>query len=381
MVAPEILIIRLSALGDVVHTLPVAAAIKRYLPEAKITWVVESLAAPLLINNLAVDRVIIFPGKSVFRKAPSATPAEILPSAKAPLGVVLSDSLSAKPEASSQQIPSAIGSLYDFWRQFKSHKYDIALDAQGLFKSGILCLLSGAKIRIGFAHTREWADKFLTHPVDVGNYFGPDIHIVDLNLKLALKLFELVGSNVPATWLSAQFPLPIIPEDVKQTVKSWLVLARTNKEDRQNIILIPGTTWQTKIWPISKWEELAKLLLSNQNYRLIICGGKSDLLANKQLEENISKAGNSNLLNLTGRTNLIELMALFEQAQAVIGADSGPIHLACAVSKPKVIAIFGSTPQKRNGPYGKNGDTIALNLDCQPCFQKICPNSYTSLLK
>jgi heptosyltransferase I len=377
--APEILIIRLSALGDVVHTLPVAAAIKRYKPEAKITWVVESLAAPLLQNNPVVDRVIVFPGKSLFKKTPvpSVTSEEMVASASAPLGLVLSESLSSKStKATLAEAPPEVNSLKAisrFWREFKSSKYDIAIDAQGLLKSALLCWLSGAKTRIGFAHTREWADKFLTHPVEVGDYFGPNQHIVDLNLKLIVKLFEIIGSNVPATWLSAQFSLPVVPEDVKERVGSWLLLSKSAKSSAGNVVLIPGTTWDAKIWPLAKWQELGKLLLSNNNYQLIICGGKSDLTINKQLEDDLIKNGNRSILNLTGRTNLLELIALFEQSQIVIGADSGPTHLATAVGKPKVIGIMGSTPWKRNGPYGKNSLSIALNLDCQPCFQKTCP--------
>ena len=171
--APEILIIRLSALGDVVHTLPVAAAIKRYKPEAKITWVVESLAAPLLHNNPVVDRVIVFPGKSLLKRSrPAGLSPEMVASASAPLGLVLSDSLSAKIEMfDTTAKPNPIKTLGDFWQQFKAQKYDIAIDAQGLLKSALLTRLSGAKTRIGFAHTREFADKFLTHPVDVGDPF------------------------------------------------------------------------------------------------------------------------------------------------------------------------------------------------------------------
>jgi len=90
---------------------------------------------------------------------------------------------------------------------------------------------------------------------------------------------------------------------------------------------------------------------------------------------------NGSVLNLTGKTDLLELIALFDLADLVIGADSGPIHLASAVGKSKVIGILGSTPQKRNGPYGKNSYVIALNLDCQPCFKKECPLHTLACLK
>jgi len=383
----EILIIRLSALGDVVHTLPVAAAIKRYVPDAKVTWLVQSLAAPLLKDNPAVDNLVIFPGKSVLPGS-VASPPVVNSIFKRCLGFLrrlnarqdarLADGSS--PTLAHSNSLSSLKLMHQFWQEFKSRKYDIAIDAQGLLKSGFLCWLSGAKKRIGFANTREWADKFLTHPVDVGDYFGHDIHIIDLNLKLIIKLFDVLGSNVPTTWLNAQFPLPAVPEDTKERVQSWLTTSGQPKE-RLNIILIPGTTWDTKIWPLEQWEELGRLLLENNNCQLIVCGGKAEITTNKKLEKHLLASGRQNIINLTGKTNLLDLIALFEQAQIVIGADSGPMHLACAVGKSKVIGIYGATPWKRNGPYGKNGHAIALNLDCQPCFEKKCPLHTLACLK
>ncbi len=379
----EILIIRLSALGDVVHTLPVAAAIKRYLPDAKVTWVVQDLAAPLLKDNPAVDNVIIFPGKAMLPGSVASPPAvsSIRERCLAFVPWLNARKDACQTDGSSPPVARSISSLAllnQFWGGFKSRRYDIAIDAQGLLKSALLCWLSGAKTRIGFANTREWADKFLTHPVDVGDYFGPDIHIVDLNLKLVVKLFDVLGNNVPANWVNAQFSLPVVPQLIKERVQSWLP---SSKQRLENIILIPGTTWDTKIWPLEKWEELGKRLLDNNYYRIIICGGRSDLAINKKLEKRLSSCDNQKIINLTGRTNLIDLIALFEQSQLVIGADSGPIHLASAVSKPKVVAIHGATPWKRNGPYGKLGHAIALNLECQPCFEKQCPLHTLACLK
>lgn len=368
----EILIIRLSALGDVVHTLPVAAAIKRYNPEAKVTWVVDPLSAPLLKNNPAIDRVIVFPGKNLFpKKRHTNVSPQMVASDSAPLGLVLSDVKSAELDSQSKVNPVKL--LNDFWREFKSHKYDIAIDAQGLFKSAALAWLSGAKIRLGFADTREFADQFLTHKVDVGNFFGPDKHIVDLYIQLVVKLFEIIGTNIPSTWLTAQFLLPPIPPDIKEKTTSWLSIYKNAKKETQNIVLIPGTTWDSKIWPIQNWEQLGKLLLFNNNCQIIICGGSAEITANKQLEDFLVTVEKRSVINLTGRTSLLDLISIFDQSAIVIGADSGPLHLAAAVNKPKVVGVMGSTPRKRNGPYGKNGLTVALDLECQPCFQKKCP--------
>ncbi len=336
---PEILIIRLSALGDVIHTLPVAAAIKRYLPESRITWLVEKMSAPLLFNNPAVDRVIVFPGKTLLPSL-MATPPSVTP----------------------------LNSLRQFWQELKSENYDIAIDAQGLFKSAFLGWLSGAKIRIGFANTREWADKFLTHPVDVGDFFAHDRHITDSYKQVALRSLALIDQNFTRqTTINPfpEFPLPVVPDNVRQKVQTWLNTLTGENEKAPVAVLIPGTTWATKIWPINKWQELSHLLIEHNGYKVILCGGISEILINKQLEE-------PGVLNLTGQTNLLELIALFKQVQLVIGGDTGPLHLADAVGKAKIIGIFGSTPWKRNGPIGATAHSIALNLDCQPCFAKTC---------
>jgi len=343
-VAVEILIIRLSALGDVVTTLPLASAIKRHLPGSRVTWLVEKAAAPLLINNPIIDRVIIFPGKS------------LLPA------------LAASPPAVNRW-----QKFRDFWLEFKSQHYDIAIDAQGLFKSAFLGWLSGAKIRIGFANTREWADKFLTHSVDIGDVFSPDKHIIDSYNILANKLFELV--NVEAAQpelLYPEFSLPAVPTEASQKVQSWLEVSNDSKQPVA--VLIPGTTWATKIWPADKWQELGQLLIERNGYKVILCGGASEITTNNQLEQNlISKTKKQDaVLNLTGNTSLIELIALFDRVQLVIGGDTGPLHLASAVGKAKIVGIFGSTPWKRNGPYGPHSRSIALDLECQPCFSKTC---------
>ena len=367
--AIEILIIRLSALGDVVHTLPLAAAIKRTIPGARITWLVQRMAAPLLYNNAAVDKVVVFPGKAVLPGL-MATPPAVNP----------------------------LKQLTDFWSEFKSTNYDIAIDAQGLFKSAFLGWLSGAKIRLGFANTREWADKFLTDPVDVGDYFFTDSHIVDLNLKLGLKLLDLLSTDLKQQKntihnIDVEFPLPIVPEQSKQKVRNWLAVfdqqeksapgtaveektvdgARLGATRKFFTILLPGTTWVTKIWPMPKWQELGQMLIDRDDHKIIICGGSSEIILNKQLHQSLTTNNSKSVLDLTGKTNLLELIALMENAQLVIGGDTGPLHLASAVGLPEVVGIFGSTPWKRNKPYGARGHAIALDLDCQPCFAKKCP--------
>jgi ADP-heptose:LPS heptosyltransferase len=91
------------------------------------------------------------------------------------------------------------------------------------------------------------------------------------------------------------------------------------------------------------------------------------------MNNRIASGFGDRMINLTGKTEIKDLLALFQMTDIVVGADTGPLHLAAAVGKSKVLGIFGSTPVKRNGPYGANSATLSLNLECQPCFQKECP--------
>jgi ADP-heptose:LPS heptosyltransferase len=146
-------------------------------------------------------------------------------------------------------------------------------------------------------------------------------------------------------------------------------------------VLIPGTTWAAKIWPAQNWINLAQLLGRSLGFRLLLVGGASELKANQLIEQSLRDGGIDNIVNLTGQTSIVQLVALFQGVDLVVGADCGPLHIAAATGRPKVLGIFGSTPVKRNGPYGRQCRAVALNLDCQPCFMKNCPLSTTACLK
>jgi Glycosyltransferase family 9 (heptosyltransferase) len=192
-VALKVFIIRLSAIGDVVHTLPVASAIKDLVPGAHITWVVDEAASDLVLNNPAIDRVIVFPGKAAVSKLLAFT-----------FG-----------SADLQRINF-------FLKQLRAEKYDVAIDAQGLLKSALLTYISGAKIRIGFAETREFADRFLTHPVKVGDYFGNQRSIVELNLELVKKLQEVTGLGPVGKIQAPKFVLPALSAAAKSKAEEWI---------------------------------------------------------------------------------------------------------------------------------------------------------------
>jgi heptosyltransferase-1 len=351
----KFLIVKLSAIGDVIHALPVAAYLKQAVPGCKISWMVEQASASLVSNNPAIDEVIVFNGKKWIRD----------------LG---------KPQSWLKNMSEA----EQFFASIRDAKYDAVLELQGLLKSSLLARASGAKVVAGFDDTREFADRFLTHKLNVGDYFGHDVPVVELNLKVARHALQVLG--VPDPEPAVKFSLPEPTPDSLAKATALLSSPSSAAPDVSpessgkprvsnpiNIVLIPGTTWVTKVWPQAKWIELAQMLSDRYHCQLILVGGPAESNANASITAGIAAIRpNQLVLNLTSQTSLIDLISVFKQSSLVIGADTGPVHLASATSSPKVVGVFGSTPAKRNGPYGPQCETVNLNLECQPCYSKTC---------
>ncbi len=351
----KILIIRLSAIGDTIHALPVAATIRRLIPEAQIGWIVEPPSAPLLIGNPAVDRVHVLHRKEWIR------------------GLL-------KP----WQWSSSLGEIGDFWAEVRAQGYEVTLDVQGLLKSAVCAAASGARHRYGFSCTREGAGLFLTERVDAGDYFGHARHVVDMNMELATYMcWKVTGKRMDDAAMIAEFPLPHPPDSSVGKMRRMLGgVDVADKRMVRNVVLIPGSTWNSKIWPEERWSELAKMIASGSRCRIALVGGKADAGRNaritRQLHQDIPGI---DALDLTLQTSLLDLIALFKQSDLVVGADTGPLHLAAATGACPVVGIFGSTPVGRNGPYGDHCHSVALSLWCQPCFSRVCPLSTTACLR
>ncbi|MBX9685832.1 MAG: glycosyltransferase family 9 protein [Candidatus Obscuribacterales bacterium] len=355
----KVLIIRLSAMGDIVHGLPAAALLKKRLPGLELSWLVEAAGIPLLEGNPVVDRLIVFPKKKWLQQLPSVS------------GFF----------ATTAEAQRFVGML-------RASKFDAVLDFQGLLKSSLLGFLSGSNLRLGFKGTREGAESLLTHALDVGDYFGSQSHVVDLNIRLADYACRLLQSALPGTagdtqaenqsyiYDSVEFPLPQADAEAKSFAQS-VVSGFGSVEGAPLIAFIPGTTWQSKIWESKNWIELGKLCLERKGASLLLLGGRSEQKSNAE----IAAALGARVIDLSGKTDIKQLIALFAMTDIVVGADTGPLHLAAASGNPRVLAVFGSTPPERNGPYGPQCRYISLNLDCQPCFRKTCPLGTLACLK
>lgn len=340
----NVLVVKLSAIGDVIHALPAVNYLKGRLPAAaKITWVVEPLSADLLRNNPLVDNLIVFKKKEI-------------------------------AGGSFSELRKLLGQLFE-------QNYEAALDFQGLFKSAALCKVSNAKRVFGFAGAREMAPLFYTDKVDTGDYFSYKTHVVVHNLRLANAAVAALGGNaLTSAELDSEakflkFPLrdDSTMSDLVAKLPEQLIYRSTTGGAAPLVVLIPGTTWVTKLWPATYWAELGGKLASSANVRLALVGGPGEKTANQEIADGIRRIKpDVELMDLTGQTGLGDLIGLFSLTKLVIGGDTGPLHLASAVTKPGVIGIYGSTPIGRNGPFGAHCKTLSTALDCQPCFSKTC---------
>ncbi len=319
----KILIVRLSAIGDVVHSLPILNSLKKHMPGCEIAWAVEDRASELIINNPLVDKVFVFP-RNKWKKR----------------GISLRNI---------QEFAAVISEI-------RKEKFDAAIDLQELFKSGLVAFLSGAPRRIAHKDTREFADIFINNKLPAHDNFDPEKPIIERYLEPAKHL----GAEVN----EVKFSLPPISPEVKEKITDLLLPA----EGRDIAIFCPSTIWPSKHWPEEYWAQLLDEL--SEKYKVVFTGTERD----NALIRRITKLANTqDYLTLAGKTNIMELIELFNRSKYLIAPDTGPAHIANATQVPQIIMVFGSTGVRRTPPYGEKHSAIAAELPCQPCFKRNCP--------
>jgi heptosyltransferase-1 len=320
----RILIVKISALGDVVHALPVLAYIKSAYPEAKIDWLVEEGFAPLLEGHSLLRKVHRLGLKRWRREGLRA----VLSGIKATL------------------------------TDLRHERYDIVLDLQGNCKSGLFTWLCGAPRRYGFSRSgvREWPNLLATnHKVPLTS---ADHHISDRSLAVVREAFP-AGSVRPLAG-----PMDVSPKARAAVDKQ---LTELGLNGRSLVVFQYGTTWDTKLWPLDCWQELAQQLCREDQLRPVLIWGND---AELQAAESISRATGGQAV-VWPRGTLQELAALLERADLVIGGDTGPIHIAAALETPTV-SIFRVTDASRNGPRGSLHIRLQSPMLCSPCLKKEC---------
>lgn len=286
------LIVRLSAIGDVVHTLPALSALRGHGWE--VGWAVEPAARLLLEGHPLLDHVVPIPGARGFRPGPARTAAAAL----------------------------------------RARGYDAALDFQGLWKSALWARVSGARRVIGWS--RRWRREPLSAVLAGEHVELPPaaVHVIDENLALLRPLgIEAMGSR--------DFALPRPPADVEAVDRG---LAGTGVAADDLVILNPGGGWPEKLWPAESFGALARGL-RERGLRALVSWGPGE----EPLADRIAAASGGAAVRCFP-TTLGSFVELARRARLVVAADTGPLHLACAVGTP-VVALFGPTDPARNGPF------------------------------
>jgi heptosyltransferase I len=321
----KILIIKLSSLGDVIHTLPALSSLRRRFPRAHITWLVEPEAADLLLDHPALDHVLVFP-KAKWRL-----------------------------EASSlRQWPALVREINRFVQELRSRRYDLVIDFQGLLKSGVLTGIVRGERKVGFAPGKERGDLFLKEKVP---YPPKRLHAVNRYLHLTEHLACPTGNP--------QFFLCLSQAHRDRVIA---LLEQNDVTPAQPLVLLhPGTRWESKLWKEEHWAALGDRLQRMNHAQVVFTGSPDD----RALVERIRSRMRSPGVSTVGALGLKELAFLQTQAEVVITPDSGPMHLAAAVGTP-VVALFGPTDQVLTGPFGNAHTVIAKPLGCRPCLKRRC---------
>jgi len=321
----KILIVKLSSIGDVVHTLPTLAAIRYALPQAQISWAVEKGAAEILKHNPFLTRLIEIDTKTLRGKK----------------------SLGEMTSSARQQL-----------RELRVSEFDVALDFQGLLKSASIAKLAKAKKRFGFAgeSLREPASRFLlTDKVEVEK----DIHVIRKNLELAARALNI---SIP----EKDFEFPIFTEEKHRKEAQAIVV----KSGENFAVLNPAGGWTTKLWHAEKFGALADKLWEEKDLVSVITTAPNEMALARKVLQN-SKSGKV----LLAQPSLKGFYELAKKTKIYIGGDTAPTHLAVAANAP-VVGIFGPTEWRRNGsPNEKDICVERTDIACRiDCHRRSCDN-------
>ncbi|MCW5201594.1 glycosyltransferase family 9 protein [Desulfobulbus sp. US2] len=328
----RILIIKPSSLGDIVHTLPVAHAIKRCFPNCFIGWIAQQPFAPLLQADDSIDAV---------------HPIQI-PS-------------TSDPQAGRWALPKAfkatINTLQKLHREFQQKPYDLILDLHASFRSGLLGRTNPGGRRVGFSRAKELNTFFQEHLIDIPKTTE---HAQDKNLLFCTYLGIRAADE--------DFHLCTGEKD-RRALQQFLQSYRVT-DTSPLIYANPAARWQTKFWPIEHWAALTDKL-HQQGLPVVFGGSPQDT----EYITSIARLMKTDPIIAAGRLTLPQSAALIQHASLYIGLDSGPMHIAALAHTP-VVALFGPTHPNRVGPYSTEGSEHRIvqadELDCLECRKRSC---------
>lgn len=307
----RVLLVKPSSLGDIVNTLPALAALHRRWPETLIDWLVKPEWAELLRDHSMLHEIVVLP-------------------------------------RSWELWPGFIG-------QLARRPYDVVIDFQGLLRSGLLSLMTRARVRVGFADGREGSSWCYTHRFTASEEI---IHAVD-------RYLCLIGAFGIPTGGSREFHLPHWRDAEAWVERLWQSEKIAPHETL--CVLHPAARWKNKRWPAERYAQLADWMLGRKDCRVLLVGGATQV----KLIDEVKRQMRRPAIDLSGRTNLQQLTALLRRATLLVTNDSGPMHLSAAVNTP-VVAVFGPTNPRETGPYGPGHIVVQAEVDCSGCGRRSC---------
>ncbi|MDY0290834.1 MAG: lipopolysaccharide heptosyltransferase I [Desulfuromonadaceae bacterium] len=320
----KILIVKVSALGDVIHALPVLAYIKQLYPDAHIDWLVEESFAPILEKHPLLHQVIRVNTRA-WRN---------------------------------MSFRAMMRQICTFGKDLRRQRYDYIFDLQGNSKSALFTLLSKGGDKYGFSRhaVRELPNILATrHRIQP----SPEEQHVARRALAVVKAALPGGGEVPLCG-----PLHIEDKHKKQIERS---MDQLEWDSDKVIILHYGTTWDTKLWHLSMWQQLAAKLLQRPNTRVVLTWGSNDeLRAAEQIRDYVAEE-----VFIWPRVSLPEFAALLARADLVVGCDTGPVHIAAAAGTPTV-SMYRVTDALRNGPEGEKHIRLQTPMPCAKCLRKQC---------
>jgi len=305
----RLLVVRLGAMGDILHALPAVTALRKAHPEWVIDWVVEPIWSALLTARVGIARDTL----SHFPKQPIVD------------GIYFAAARKWKRNLFARETRTEIAKLR---RALKQDRYDAVVDFQGAVRSALIGRMAHSRRYIGEAKPREAAAKVLfTERVDTRG-----VHVIQQDLEVAAAIAGDDLTPIP----------PMLPFD--PDAEEWADRLMPDRGQAPAVLINPGAGWGAKRWPIERYAEVARGLL-NRGCRVFVNAGPGEVLL---ADEVVRRTGGGAVSLLC---SIQQLVAMTRRVRLAIAGDTGPLHLACALGRP-VVGIYGPTDPGRNGPFG-----------------------------
>lgn len=312
----RIALVKPSALGDIVHALPVLTALRERFPDAAITWVVNKSYEPLIAGHPHLTDTLPF-DRGAFKRGPV----------------------------------EAVKYARRFGDELRRRRFDLVVDLQGLLRTGLMCGFTGAPVRVGFADAREGARHFYSHRVGVPDADG--IHAVDRYWRVA----EAVGAGREPK----RFVVPVRPEELAAADRELAGLPRPW------VAVAAGARWLTKRWPVGNFAVLANRVAAEFGGSAVLVGASDDIALSQHLASELTGP----YRDLTGKTSIPRLTAVLARCDMMLANDTGPLHLAAALGRP-CVAPYTCTKAARHGPFGGTG--VETGVACGGSYLRACPH-------